>query len=153
MIDKSIFNINSIIIDTDFSTQEQVFSHLSKYFVKNSYCTNYEEIKVGFFEREKEGSTAFTDGIGIPHSKVNSIIQPGIYVIKNKNGINWDSLDGKETNFFIALAIPNLDSNTLHLKMLSSVARKLVDKEFKKNILNAKTKEEIFELLSLIEII
>ncbi|QGS52277.1 PTS sugar transporter subunit IIA [Spiroplasma tabanidicola] len=152
MINKEIFNEDSIVIDENLNNKEEVFAFISNYFVNNKYADNYKEIYQGFFIREKEGSTAFTDGIGIPHSKTATIKRPGIFILKNNIGIEWDSLDDKPTFFFIALAIPEKDAEVDHLKMLSSIARKLVDETFKKNLINSKNKEEVFELISKVEI-
>ncbi|AKU79938.1 PTS sugar transporter subunit IIA [Spiroplasma turonicum] len=152
MISNNIFNINSISLDNEFKTKKEVFNFITDYFFKNGFSINKKDLLDGFYAREEEGSTAFTDGIGIPHSKVDAIVKPGIFVLKIKEGIEWESMDDKKTFFFISLAIPNNNYDELHLKMLSSIARKLVDPIFKNNLLLAKDKETIYKIVSEVEI-
>lgn len=153
MISKEIFNKKSICIDKDLNSKNDVLKYLADWFSKNNYGNDVTKIYQGFIEREEEGSTALPDGIGIPHSKTSAISRPGIFVLRNKVAIEWDSLDDKPTYFFIALAIPNDNSNVSHLKMLSSIARKLIDDNFKQNILAARSVDELYDLLSEVEII
>ncbi|ARU90840.1 PTS system fructose-specific IIA component [Spiroplasma clarkii] len=153
MIDSKIFNESSIILGTTLKTKAEVFEKLASYFYKNNYCDDTEMMIQEFWNREAEGSTAFINGIGIPHAKAEKINYPGICILKNNTGIEWDSLDGEDTSLFIALAIPEKGSSSIHLKMLSSVARKLADAEFKNNLLAAKSKKQIYELISSVEIV
>lgn len=99
-------------------------------------------------KREEESSTAFDDGFAIPHGKAEGILKPAIFIYRLSNKIDWESLDGSDTNIAIILAIPKTEeTNTLHLKIISGVARKLIYDDFRNSMKNAKTPKEIIDLL------
>lgn len=99
-------------------------------------------------KREEESSTAFDDGFAIPHGKAEGILKPAIFIYRLSNKIEWESLDGSDTNIAIILAIPKTEeTNTLHLKIISGVARKLIYDDFRNSMKNAKTPKEIIDLL------
>ncbi len=97
---------------------------------------NQEELFNNFVERENQVSTGFENGIAIPHAKISGIETPQIVVLRS-NGINWPSMDGKETNLIIAIVVP-IDGSDDHLKILGELTRRLIDNNF---IQNLKTNE------------
>ena len=84
--------------------------------------------------REKETTTGFKNGIAIPHSNDASVKRPGLFVIKFDHQIEWNALDKKPVQVAIALSIPQEGSKE-HLRLLSEIARKLMDEDFTKIIL------------------
>jgi PTS system fructose-specific IIA component len=52
----------------------------------------------------------------------------------------------------IALAIPDDVSGDQHIKILSSIARKLVDQKFRNQLTSAISKERLFKLINQVEI-
>jgi PTS system fructose-specific IIA component len=51
------------------------------------------------------------------------------------------------------LAIPDDVSGDQHIKILSSIARKLVDEKFRHSLTAATSKEQLFDLINKVEII
>ena len=139
---KELFIKEHIYIDENSTTKDEVFKFIASIAKKNGYVKSEEDFYYGLQEREKEITTGFNDGIAIPHSKHPTVILPGIFLIKFKNPIEWNSLDGKKITTAFALTIPE-DGAENHLKILSSIAKKLIDDDFR----NAIVKETDFEIL------
>ena len=100
----------------------------------------------GLHEREKEATTGFNDGIAIPHSKNKTVIAPGVFLIKFKNKIEWDSLDGQGITTAFALTIPE-DGAENHLKVLSTIAKELLNDDFRNNITTETDTKCLYDLV------
>jgi len=133
-MDKEIFNVNNIYFDNDSKTQDEAFQKIGQFVADLNYSTSSDDFYHGLLNREKESTTGFKDGIAIPHSNDDSIVKPGLFLIKFANSIEWDALDQKPIKVAFALSIPKAGAKE-HLKLLSKIARKLMDDEFRKTIL------------------
>ena len=103
---------------------------------------NIEDFVNGLENREMEVSTCFEDGIAIPHCKDNSVKRAAIFIVKSKKDIVWDD-NKNRANFVIVLAVPN-GNNTTHIKLLSTVARKMVNKSFADKVRSLDNSIDIF---------
>lgn len=74
-----------------------------------------------------------------------------MFLIKFKNGIEWNSLDGKDIKTAFALTIPE-DGAENHLKILSAIATELIDDDFRNNIVNETDKDKLYNLVSQIKL-
>ena len=91
---------------------------------------NSEVLYKKFMDREALDSTGFGNGVAIPHAKIVNLKKPMIGIVKFSKLIEWDAIDGNLVNVVIPLIMPAEDENNLHLKIISSFARKLAHKEF-----------------------
>jgi PTS system fructose-specific IIC component len=101
--------------------------------------------KQGILDREEGGSTAIGEGIAIPHAKSPAVLRPGLAAMTVPDGVDYDSLDGEPSNLFFMIAAPE-DGGNVHLEVLSRLSVLLMDENFRKNLLSAKTKEEFLEV-------
>ncbi len=143
-----IIEENHIFLSEKLNTKLECLNFLSIQSEKLSISNNSDEVLKALLEREKEISTGFTDGIAIPHTQSSTILKPALIFIKNREGIEWQTLDGKLVHLIIAIFVPKDSEENLHLKLLSSLARKLMDKDFRNRLLNTQNKKVILELLS-----
>lgn len=131
------------IIIGDASSREQVLEVFSNK-AKELGFTESDLVPI-FLEREKEFSTAFGNGVAIPHAKSSKVLQTGVFVYKSVNTINWD---GEEVNLAIAIITPE-DSSNVHLQILSQLSRKLMHSDFRESLLNAETESEVLKMMNL----
>ena len=144
---KKLFNKSHIYIDRNSTTQNDAFKFIASIAKKHGYVESEIEFYNGLKEREKEATTGFNDGIAIPHSKNSTVISPGLFLIKFENPIEWNSLDGKKITTAFALTIPE-DGAENHLKLLSVIAKKLIDDNFRDNIINEKDENKLYDLIN-----
>lgn len=138
-MDKAIFTQENIFFDNDSQTQDEAFQSIAKFVSEKGYSSSETDFYEGLKNREKESTTGFKDGIAIPHSNDNSITKPGLFLAKFAHPIEWDALDKKPINVAFVLSIPK-DGSTEHLKLLSKIARKLMDENFRQTILENEDK-------------
>ncbi|MGN1343485.1 MAG: PTS sugar transporter subunit IIA, partial [Traorella sp.] len=94
---------------------------------------NKDKYIEGVFEREKEFSTGIGNGIAIPHCQSDCVKEVAFTFVKLSHSIEWGSLDDKPVNFIIMLAAPNTADN-IHLKVLSTLAKNLMDDDFRSGL-------------------
>lgn len=94
-------------------------------------------------ERERLGSTGIGDGVAIPHGKYHGLSRPIISFGRSREGLDFDSMDGQPAHLFFLLVAPE-DSANVHLKVLATIARILKNSSFRKTLMEAPSREEIY---------
>ncbi|MDK9858799.1 PTS sugar transporter subunit IIA [Staphylococcus equorum] len=142
MLNKQLVFCNKNLIN-----QKEVFEFLAEITTKNQIAKDYNQIFDSLKKRELEGTTGLMDGFAIPHVNSIDILEPTIVIIKLQKGIEWDSLDGKLTNYIISFFIPKNNKDNKHLKFMANIARMLMLSDFKEEFKRAKYKKEIIEVI------
>ena len=122
----AILEKNQIITGEKFENKEALFKYVGKIALENGIINSVDGFVEGLFEREREMSTCFEDGIAIPHCR-------NAFIVRSMNAVEWDA-QHNQADFIVLLAVP-MGENDTHINLLSCVARKLVDETFKKKIL------------------
>lgn len=143
----SAVSVNYIKTGFHADSKEEILMDLSKRAVELGIADDVQETYQGFLDREKEVSTGFTDGFAIPHTRCGSIRKTGVLITTTTPGVEWPSMDGEPTTFIIALLVPGGDGGAEHMKLLSSISRSLVNKDFRNQLKKAESPEEICESL------
>ncbi|OGL43221.1 MAG: PTS fructose transporter subunit IIA [Candidatus Schekmanbacteria bacterium RBG_16_38_10] len=99
-------------------------------------------------EREKLGSTGIGDGIAIPHGKLSSLNEELLVLGRSKEGIDFNSMDGKPTYLFFLLMGPE-EAAGIHLKALARLSRLLKNASFRESLMKANHPSEIMEMIRL----
>lgn len=145
---KSLIKEKYIFLDVDdVNTPEDLFVHYSKIAQENLIVDDYKLAVKAFKAREKVSSTAFEDGFAIPHARDKAIKKAAVFFVRSKNKIAWESMDGLDTKIAIMLFIPESENDS-YLDILSSIAQKLMNKEFRVQLQNETNKKAIVDLLS-----
>jgi nitrogen PTS system EIIA component len=98
-------------------------------------------------ERERYGSTGIGGGIAIPHGKLAGLERLVIGFGLSRQGVNFDTLDGKPAHIFFMLLSPD-DSTGLHLMLLARISRLLKDQQFKKQLLIIRDAQAVIRIIS-----
>jgi len=97
-------------------------------------------------EREKLGSTGIGGGVAIPHGKLKDLTSIALGFGISRQGVAFDSMDGKPTHIFFLLLTPE-NSTGLHLKLLARISRLLKQEPFKEKLLQTETGDEIYQVI------
>ena len=131
-------------------TADDVIAELTTMLVNDGVVSDalafIQEIK----DREAISTTAFGDGLAIPHAQSPVVTEARIVFGRSANGIEYQSMDGEPVHLFFLIAVPLAKSN-LHLQALAALARKLVHEEFREACLNVSSYQELHQLMSQIE--
>ncbi len=105
-----------------------------------------ELVKV-LVERERLASTAIGEGVAIPHGKLDAVGRLVACVGRAREGVDFDSMDGRPTHLFFVLVAPE-NSTGVHLKALARISRLFKDPEFRTRLMAAETSKEMFHVIS-----
>lgn len=128
-------------------TKREVIEELAKLLFEQGKINSIEVYINDVLEREKEYSTGIGQGIAIPHGKSDGVNEAAI-AIGTCDNIDWGSLDNKPVKFIILIAVPKSGAERDHLLILAKIAENLMDNMFTKNLLEAKSEAEIYNLIS-----
>ncbi|CAM9112660.1 PTS fructose transporter subunit IIABC [Mycoplasma todarodis] len=132
---KQIISEELIVSSKSINSKKDLFKLIANTMKKNKLTTDVEGLTKDLEERESLGSTAFENGLMIPHCRTKHINETKLVIVKF-NDNNFDSIDSKETNFAVAILVPEIAEKE-HLVILSKLSRVFSTKEkleqFKKN--------------------
>lgn len=112
-----------------------------------SHCVDFPDpdaIYEALMERERLTSTGIGSGIAIPHCLTGQVTAPHIAFGRKPDGAKFDSADNQPVSLFFLLVGPDCDPS-IHLQILSKLARYLHDNTFCNELLAADSKEEVIE--------
>ena len=127
----------AVVLNAEVSTKEQMLDLLVDLHKEVGNIKDKAAFKAGIMKRESEGPTAIAEGICIPHSKNEAVINPGIAAITVPSGVDCEALDGEPSNLFFMIAAP-AEGSDVHLEALSRLSTILMDPAFREKLLSAK---------------
>ena len=136
----------AIDLNVKASTKKEIIEKAVELMSKNQNITNKEDYLKLVLEREEKGTTGIGEEIAIPHGKGDSISSPGVAAMVIPEGTDFNSLDGKPVKLLFLIAAPNTEDN-VHLEVLSRLSSLLMDENFRKELIKAKSKEEFLEII------
>ena len=98
--------------------------------------------------RESLGSTGLGNGVAFPHGRSLAIKELTVLFARSASGIDFDALDGKQTNIFFLILAPSDKGSETYLAILSELIG-LIQKPAKLKSLNEVT--DYAALVSILE--
>lgn len=128
-----------VLVDPQISDKTSLLKALAEVAQKSPVLSaiNSEDIFAKLSKRENLGSTGFGNKIAIPHCSLEGISDFVMGIITSKEGVDFDSLDGKKTHLFIFIIAP-ADKRNMHIRYLSAISRILRIPEAVEEILSGK---------------
>ncbi len=141
-----ILEEDNIIPDLKARDKKRAIEELTEAIVKGNPSLDKDSLVRVLLERESLGSTAIGDGVAIPHGKYPGISTPIISFGRSRKGLDFESMDGQPVFLFFLLVAPE-DSASIHLKALARIAKMLKDSNFRKVLIEATTKKELYKII------
>lgn len=142
----NLISTNSIIFDLSINKKEELFDEIAALMSKLNVVSNTSKFKKDLYKREKEVSTGIEDNFGIPHAISRTVQTPCLAFFRTSPISDYVGLDDTEIFCTFIIALPEHKSED-HLEILSSLSRKLMNQEFRLQIKNAKTPQEVLSIL------
>lgn len=135
----------TVVVDLKSREKKGVIEELVAPLAEISGIGAADLVKV-LLERERLGSTGIGGGIGIPHGKMKGIDSLLVGFGLSREGVNFESIDGRPTHIFFILVTPE-NSIDVHLNLLSQISRILKNDLLKQRLRSAETGEEVIEII------
>jgi len=131
----------------DGKSKESVITELVDLLADNGALVDRDVVLEAVFVREETRSTGIGSGIAIPHGKCSGVKELVMSVGIAAEPVDFDSIDAKPVSIIILLASP-IDRTGPHIQALARISRLMLDEEFKSKLENARSAEEVYELIS-----
>lgn len=137
---------DAVILDVQASAKDDVLRELSAALARAEPELEPERLHQVLREREELQSTGIGDGVAIPHGKMPGLQRLVASFARSRNGVDFESIDGQKTQLFFLLVVPE-HSGGQHLKALARISRFFRDAAFRKALVEAETREEVFRAI------
>jgi mannitol/fructose-specific phosphotransferase system IIA component (Ntr-type) len=135
---------NHILLDLSASDIDSAFRKTIEHLVTKDIlpAAVADEVITALLKREQEAPTAIGHAAAIPHTYLEGIEEQVVAFVRLKRPVNLGALDRIPTRFlFFLLGPPNAASQ--HLDTLASVARLMSDDEFRYELGEARSREDL----------
>lgn len=142
-----ITSADLIHINLAGTTRNDVIDELIETFDSQGILDSKEAFKQAILNREAQSSTGLGMNIAIPHGKSKAVKRPAVAFGIKREGVDWSSLDGTDAKLIFMIAVPEENAGDAHLKILQMLSRKLMDEEFRNQLLKVASKNEAMAVL------
>ncbi|MDF7671870.1 fructose-specific PTS transporter subunit EIIC [Lactobacillus sp. ESL0701] len=142
---KDILAPESMIMSLKATNKKDAIKEMADLEVQTGIVNNEDEFIKSIWEREDESTTGIGDGIAMPHARNKSINKARVLFAKSKQGIDYNSLDGKPVYLFFMITAPAGADNT-HLEALAKLSGLLINPDLVSALKLAQTPEEVIAL-------
>lgn len=137
-------------IGLDAEDKSEVIEELVEVMADSPIECDAPTIHDAVLRREDEGSTGLEKGIAIPHAKCDAVKELSIVIGISKDGIEFDSQDGKPAHLFFMMIAPTTESGP-HVQAIAKIIKMIKMEGFRKKLLNASSGEEVIEAIRRLE--
>lgn len=134
------------VVDMKARTKKEALRELSEVLAGSVKGLNGAGLLDMLLEREKLGTTAMGDGIAIPHARIEALDRLLASFGRSRQGVDFDSVDGKPTHLFFLLVAPGREGSA-HLLTLARLSRMLSSPEFRSKLLDVESNDDFFRVL------
>ena len=136
-----------ILPDLQGTDKTSVLKELSSILVEPCQASSPGELLQVLLDREKLESTGIGEGIAIPHGRLKKLKHFFISFGRSLKGADFDSIDHKASHLFFLVMAPE-NSAVNNLKLLGRIVTLLKDGSFKKRLMDAPSRKELFQIIS-----
>lgn len=136
-----------MVMDLQAETKEAAIDEMIAQLYEHGIIDDIKVYKQGIMDREAQTSTGLGDGIAMPHAKNRAVRRPAVVFAKSQKGVEFESLDGQPVHLLFMIAAPE-GGNNVHLEVLASLSRSLVDPELVAELKQAQTPDDVLQLFA-----
>ncbi len=146
MILSEICHQSCISLELSSRSKADVLREMAELAAKSGKIQSVDSLIDSLLEREAIKTTGVGGGIAIPHATASGVEGLVLALGVSKSGFDFDALDRKPVHLIFLLAgEPRLQ--TSFLSILSKISRYFRDLDFRGQVLDASSPEEIFTLI------
>jgi fructose-specific phosphotransferase system IIA component len=135
----------SRIVDLVSTTKEDALRELVDVLSKAPEVTDRDALLHAILEREKIISTGVGIEVAMPHAKISSVTDFCIAIGRSQKGIDFDAIDDKPVHIVVMIGSNDKQIGDF-LKVLALLVRRFKNKDFRRQIMFAKSPKKVREL-------
>ncbi len=131
----------------DVNSQKSLLRAVAKRMAASHPDLSEDELYAKLLEREELESTAFGEGVAIPHCKVDGLEDILVAVAVVEDGIDFGAVDGEPVRVFFCI-VSSAHSPVAHLQCLATISRWVKSRSRVQGLLELETADEIYAYLN-----
>lgn len=136
-----------ILMDLEAKDKNDAIEKLAKIIESQDRLIDYNGFIAQVHEREENFPTSIGFNFAIPHGKCGSVKTAALAFARLKNEVQWS--EDEKSKYIFLIAVSDKDAGNEHLKILANLSRKIMREEFREKLENAKSIDEILEILDI----
>lgn len=137
---------NHVAVNIAAPDKETLIDMLIDMVSDHPHVLDVDAVKKAVLEREAMMSTGVGKGLALPHAKTPAVGGMVGALVTTTQPVDFGALDNEPVRI-VFLLLGKLDSKSLHVRILSRVSRVMNREEVRKQILAAKSAEELLAIL------
>ena len=133
---KKTLSLDTVWVDLKADTKQGIIEEMIDRLVAAGKIKDRAAALQAVLEREEKMSTGMQNGVAIPHGKTDAVKSLITAVGLNKEGVDFDSMDGTPSTIFIMTVSP-LKRTGPHIQFLAEVSRLLSQSAEREKLLQA----------------
>ena len=152
----SFITPSSIKVGLESVEKEESFAELLEVLVAENPALDRKEAMNALIQREEKMSTAVFPGVAVPHALCTSAENTLVAIGISRGGIEFESPDPETNpghpvvNVIFEILFEEKDTET-HIHVLRDILQLVSNPDFVKNVLQAKTSQEVYDLIESME--
>ena len=136
-----------VILDIESTERLDCLEEMLEGVATDGYLRNKIKALDELIEREQLATTAIGGGMAIPHVFTDEARRPLLIMARSKEGVAFESLDGKPVNVIFVAMAPREDKD-LFINILYHLVRFLKVKENFQDIMEARDVDGVLEVIA-----
>jgi PTS system nitrogen regulatory IIA component len=132
--------------DLRVSSKKKLLDQLSELLADGRGPLVQEQIFDALVVRERQSPTGLGGGIALPHGRLQGDFTPTAAVLRLRQPVDFDAIDGVKVDLVFALVIPDYFTEQ-HLSLLAQVAEMFADEAQVQSLRSAANDEALYRLL------
>ena len=135
-----------IACSVDAQSKKRALERLSEIISDTEDTVSSNDVFESLLARERLGGTGVGHGVAIPHGRLKENSNTLAAFIKLQNGVDYDAADRQPVDLLFALLVPK-ESTDEHLQVLAQLAKIFSNEDFRKQLREANSSDEVYQLL------
>lgn len=146
-----IFDESKVFLDQSIGDMLGVFRFIAGKAYELGIVKDEKTACDDLLDREKMMMTGLQDYFAIPHCRTDNVQKAAVFYLSLTDAIEWESFDNKGVKYIFCIMAPEENSGDIHLRLLSVLAAKLIDENFRKEFVKLRDKTEIVNMVTMEE--
>ncbi|UKW33685.1 fructose-specific PTS transporter subunit EIIC [Streptomyces sp. TYQ1024] len=116
--------------------KEEAIPELAELLAAGGSVLDGDALVAALLAREAQGGTGAGEAVAFPHARTDAVAAPVVAFARSAEGVDWGAADGVPARLLFAVAVPE-GADEEHLRILTGLARKLMDSGFRGRLLAA----------------
>ena len=145
---KELMSGEIVMFDVEVESADEIIRLIADSMEKDGRLINKDGYIADVKARESSSSTAVGFSVATPHSKSVHVKEPSLAFVRLAKPIKWD--DSEEVDMVFQIGVPSPGQGDRHLEILAGLFRKIMHDDFREQLGNAKTAEEVINLIGIV---